>query len=101
MPFASAQQRSRDPLKDIQRALPFGARHEGQVIEAWHQICIDQGCEFAVQTKVSAMVGGEGGMFAVAASIAPDVHLFRRIATDLSATPIVAGTKHFKHPDVK
>jgi lipid-binding SYLF domain-containing protein len=61
---------------------------------------IDQGWEFGAQTNVSAMVGGEGGMFSGAASVAPDVYLFQLTDTGLSATLTVAGTKYFKDPDL-
>ena len=61
---------------------------------------IDQGWEFGAQASVSAMAGGQGGMFSGAASIAPDVYLFQLTDTGLSATLTVAGTKYFKDADL-
>ena len=190
-PLASAQVLSWDPLKDIRQALPGGVPHEGNVIEARHQVremandalaslyeiqpnlrwaveratgyavfstfgiklffaggttgkgvvvnnhtgrqtfmkmvqlqgglgfginknrlifvftsnqalrsFIDQGWEFGAQANVSAMAGGQGGMFSGAASVAPDVYLFQLTDTGLSATLTVAGTKYFKDTDL-
>jgi hypothetical protein len=38
---------------------------------------IDQGWEFGAQANVSAMAGGQGGMFTGAAAIAPGVYLYQ------------------------
>jgi hypothetical protein len=47
---------------------------------------IDQGWEFGAQANVAAMAGGQGGMFAGAAAIAPGVFLYQLTDTGLSAT---------------
>ncbi len=61
---------------------------------------IDQGWEFGAQANVSAMAGGQGGMFTGAASIAPGVYLYQLTDTGLSATLTVSGTKFFKDGDL-
>ena len=61
---------------------------------------IDQGWEFGGQANVSAMAGGQGGMFTGAASIAPGVYLYQLTDTGLSATLTVSGTKFFKDGDL-
>lgn len=61
---------------------------------------INQGWEFGAQANVSAMAGGQGGMFSGAASIAPGVYLFQLTNTGLSATLTVSGTKYFKDTDL-
>ena len=61
---------------------------------------IDQGWEFGAQTNVSAMVGGQGGMFSGAASVAPGLYLYQITKTGLSATLTVSGTKFFKDSDL-
>ena len=57
---------------------------------------VNQGWEFGAQANVSAMAGGQGGMFTGAASIAPGVYLYQLTQNGLSATLTVAGTKFFK-----
>jgi len=61
---------------------------------------IDQGWEFGAQANVSAMAGGQGGMFTGAAAIAPGVYLYQLTDTGLSATLTVSGTKFFKDGDL-
>jgi lipid-binding SYLF domain-containing protein len=61
---------------------------------------INIGWEFGGQTNVSAMAGGEGGMFTGAAQISPGVYLYQITETGLSATLTVAGTKFFVDSDL-
>jgi lipid-binding SYLF domain-containing protein len=61
---------------------------------------INQGWEIGAQANVSAMAGGQGGMFSGAASIAPGVYLYQLTDTGLSATLTVSGTKFFKDGDL-
>jgi lipid-binding SYLF domain-containing protein len=61
---------------------------------------INQGWEFGAQANVSAMAGGQGGMFTGAASVAPGVYLYQLTDTGLSATLTVSGTKFFKDADL-
>lgn len=61
---------------------------------------IDQGWEFGAQANVSAMAGGQGGMFTGAATVAPGVFLYQLTDTGLSATLTVSGTKFFKDGDL-
>ena len=61
---------------------------------------IDQGWEFGAQANVSAMAGGQGGMFTGAAAVAPGVYLYQLTDTGLSATLTVSGTKFFKDGDL-
>jgi lipid-binding SYLF domain-containing protein len=61
---------------------------------------INQGWEFGAQANVSAMAGGQGGMFTGAASIAPGVYLYQLTQNGLSATLTVAGTKFFRDPQL-
>lgn len=57
---------------------------------------INQGWEFGGQVNVSAMAGGQGGMFTGAVAVAPGVFLYQLTDTGLSATLTVSGTKFFK-----
>ncbi len=61
---------------------------------------INQGWEFGAQANVSAMAGGQGGMFTGAAAVAPGVYLYQLTDTGLSATLTVSGTKFFKDGDL-
>jgi len=61
---------------------------------------ISQGWEFGAQANVSAMAGGQGGMFTGAASVAPGVYLYQITKTGLSATLTVSGTKFYKDADL-
>ena len=61
---------------------------------------INQGWEFGGQVNLSAMAGGQGGMFSGAAAVAPGVYLYQLTQTGLSATLTVGGTKFFKDGDL-
>ena len=61
---------------------------------------INQGWEFGGQVNLSAMAGGQGGMFSGAAAVSPGVYLYQLTQTGLSATLTVGGTKFFKDPDL-
>ena len=61
---------------------------------------INTGWEFGGQANLSAMAGGEGGMFTGAAQISPGVYLYQITETGLSATLTVAGTKFFVDSDL-
>jgi lipid-binding SYLF domain-containing protein len=56
---------------------------------------INTGWEFGGQANLSAMAGGEGGMFTGAAQVSPGVYLYQITETGLNATLTVAGTKFF------
>ncbi len=61
---------------------------------------ISQGWEFGAQVNLSAMAGGQGGMFSGAAAVSPGVYLYQLTQTGLSATLTVGGTKFFKDVDL-
>ncbi len=61
---------------------------------------INQGWEFGGQVNLSAMAGGQGGMFSGAAAVSPGVYLYQLTQTGLSATLTVGGTKFFKDGDL-
>jgi lipid-binding SYLF domain-containing protein len=61
---------------------------------------ISTGWEFGGQANLSAMAGGEGGMFTGAAQISPGVYLYQITETGLNATLAVAGTKFFVDADL-
>ena len=61
---------------------------------------INQGWEFGGQVNLSAMAGGQGGMFSGAAAVAPGVYLYQLTQTGLAATLTVGGTKFFKDGDL-
>ena len=61
---------------------------------------INQGWEFGGQANLSAMAGGQGGMFSGAAAVSPGVYLYQLTNTGLSATLTVSGTKFFKDGDL-
>ena len=61
---------------------------------------INTGWEFGGQANLSAMAGGEGGMFSGAAQISPGVYLYQITETGLNATLTVAGTKFFVDSDL-
>jgi lipid-binding SYLF domain-containing protein len=52
---------------------------------------INQGWEFGGQVNLSAMAGGQGGMFSGAAAVSPGVYLYQLTQTGLSATLTVGG----------
>jgi lipid-binding SYLF domain-containing protein len=61
---------------------------------------IDQGWEFGGQANISAMAGGQGGMFTGAAALSPDVNVYQITETGLNAELTVAGTRFFADPDL-
>ncbi len=61
---------------------------------------INQGWEFGSQANISAMAGGEGGMFTGAAALSPGVYVYQITETGLNATLTVAGTKFFADADL-
>jgi lipid-binding SYLF domain-containing protein len=61
---------------------------------------IAQGWEFGGQANVSAMAGGQGGMFTGAAPLSPGVYVYQITETGLNAELTVAGTKFFVDPDL-
>jgi lipid-binding SYLF domain-containing protein len=61
---------------------------------------INTGWEFGGEANLSAMAGGEGGMFTGAAQISPGVYLYQITETGLNATLTVAGTKFFVESDL-
>jgi lipid-binding SYLF domain-containing protein len=61
---------------------------------------INQGWEFGCHLKLSAMAGGQGGMFSGAAAVSPGVYLYQVTQTGLAATLTVGGTKFFKDGDL-
>ncbi len=61
---------------------------------------INTGWEFGGQANLSAMAGGQGGMFTGAAQISPGVFLYQITETGLNATLTVAGTKFFVDSDL-
>lgn len=61
---------------------------------------ISTGWEFGAQANLSAMAGGEGGMFTGAAQISPGVYLYQITETGLNATLTVAGTRFFVDSDL-
>jgi lipid-binding SYLF domain-containing protein len=61
---------------------------------------INQGWEFGGQASAAALVAAQGGMFAGAVSISPDVYLYQLTETGLSASITVGGTKFIKDDDL-
>lgn len=61
---------------------------------------IDQGWEFGAQVNLSAMAGGQGGMFSGAAAVAPGVYLYQLTETGLSATLTVGGTRFVRDSEL-
>ena len=61
---------------------------------------INTGWEFGAEANLSAMAGGEGGMFTGAAQISQGVYLYQITETGLNATLTVAGTKFFVDSDL-
>jgi len=87
-------------MAQVQGGLGFGVNKNRLIFVFANQQAlsnfINQGWEFGAQANVSAMAGGQGGMFSGAASVAPGVYLFQLTETGLSATITVSGTKFFK-----
>ena len=61
---------------------------------------INQGWEFGGQANLSAMAGGQGGMFTGAAQVSPGIYLYQLTETGLAATLTVAGTKFYKDDEL-
>jgi lipid-binding SYLF domain-containing protein len=61
---------------------------------------INQGWEFGGQANVSAVAGGQGGMFTGAAALSPGVYVYQITETGLNAELTVAGTRFFADPDL-
>jgi lipid-binding SYLF domain-containing protein len=91
-------------MVQVQGGLGFGVNKNRLIFVFTHEQAlrdfISQGWEFGGQANVSAMVGGQGGMFSGAASIAPGVYLYQLTDTGLSATLTVSGTKFYKDSDL-
>ena len=91
-------------MAQVQGGLGFGVSKDRLIFvfanEQALRNFIDQGWEFGAQVNVSAMTGGQGGMFTGAAPIAPGVYLYQLTDTGLSATLTVSGTKFFKDGDL-
>jgi lipid-binding SYLF domain-containing protein len=91
-------------MAQVQGGLGFGVNQNRLIFVFANQQAlrnfINQGWEFGAQANVSAMAGGQGGMFTGAASIAPGVYLYQLTQNGLSATLTVAGTKFFIDPQL-
>ena len=91
-------------MAQVQGGLGFGVSKDRLIFvfanEQALRNFIDQGWEFGAQVNVSAMAGGQGGMFTGAAPIAPGVYLYQLSDTGLSATLTVSGTRFFKDGDL-
>ena len=61
---------------------------------------INQGWEFGGQANISAVAGGQGGMFTGAAALSPGVYVYQITETGLNAELTVAGTRFFADPDL-
>lgn len=87
-------------MAQVQGGLGFGVNKNRLVFVFTNEQAlsnfINQGWEFGGQANLSAMAGGQGGMFTGAASVAPGVYLYQLTDTGLSATLTVSGTKFFK-----
>lgn len=87
-------------MAQVQGGLGFGVNQNRLIFvfttEQALRNFVNQGWEFGAQSNVSAMVGGQGGMFSGAASIAPGIYLYQLTENGLSATLTVSGTKFFK-----
>jgi lipid-binding SYLF domain-containing protein len=61
---------------------------------------ITQGWEFGGQANLSAMAGGQGGMFTGAVPVSPGIYVYQLTDTGLAATLTVAGTKFYKDDEL-
>jgi len=88
----------------VQGGLGFGVNQNRLIFvfanERALRTFIDQGWEFGGQANLSAMAGGQGGMFSGAAAVSPGVYLYQLTQTGLSATLTIGGTKFFKDTDL-
>jgi lipid-binding SYLF domain-containing protein len=91
-------------MVQVQGGLGFGVNKNRLIFvfttERALQNFIDQGWEFGAQVNLSAIAGGQGGMFSGAAAVSPGVYLYQLTQTGLSATLTVGGTKFFKDGDL-
>ena len=87
-------------MAQVQGGLGFGVNKNRLIFVFANQQAlsnfVNQGWEIGAQTNVSAMAGGQGGMFSGGISVAPGVYLYQLTDTGLSATLTVSGTKFFK-----
>jgi lipid-binding SYLF domain-containing protein len=87
-------------MAQVQGGLGFGVNKNRLIFIFANQQAlnnfVNQGWEIGAQTNVSAMAGGQGGMFSGGISVAPGVYLYQLTDTGLSATLTVSGTKFFK-----
>jgi lipid-binding SYLF domain-containing protein len=91
-------------MLQVQGGLGFGINQNRLIFVFTNQQAllnfIDQGWEFGGQVNLSAMAGGQGGMFSGAAAVSPGVYLYQLTQTGLAATLTVGGTKFFKDGDL-
>jgi len=91
-------------MVQVQGGLGFGLNQNRLIFvftnESALKNFINQGWEFGGQVNLSAMAGGQGGMFSGAAAVSPGVYLYQLTQTGLSATLTVGGTKFFKDVDL-
>jgi lipid-binding SYLF domain-containing protein len=91
-------------MLQVQGGLGFGVNQNRLIFvfanEAALRNFINQGWEFGGQVNLSAMAGGQGGMFSGAAAVAPGVYLYQITETGLAATLTVGGTKFIKDTDL-
>ena len=87
-------------MAQVQGGLGFGVNKNRLIFVFANQQAlsnfVNQGWEIGAQSNVSAMAGGQGGMFSGAVSVAPGVYLYQLTDTGLSATLTVSGTKFFR-----
>jgi lipid-binding SYLF domain-containing protein len=91
-------------MLQVQGGLGFGVNQNRLIFvfanERALRTFIDQGWEFGGQVNLSAMAGGQGGMFSGAAAVSPGVYLYQLTQTGLAATLTVGGTRFLKDPDL-
>lgn len=91
-------------MLQVQGGLGFGLNQNRLIFvfanESALRNFISQGWEFGGQVNLSAMAGGQGGMFSGAAAVSPGVYLYQLTQTGLSATLTVGGTKFFRDADL-
>jgi hypothetical protein len=109
-PPVSAQIFSWGPLKDVQEALAEGVPNEGKIIHDKPDLRLQQRTGAAElhqsrvgvrrQVNLSAMAGGQGGMFSSVAAVSPGVYLYQLTQTGLSTTLTFGGTRFFTEGDL-
>jgi lipid-binding SYLF domain-containing protein len=91
-------------MVQVQGGLGFGINQNRLIFVFTNETAlrnfINQGWEFGGQANLSAMAGGQGGMFSGAAAVSPGVYLYQVTQTGLAATLTVSGTKFFKDGDL-